>query len=111
MVADYLVDFVDFYMGEVPTILKTYGKLSPEKRMEKWLLRKAFEPLDLLPPEVLWRRKEAFSDGCSSVEKSWHEIIQERVESELSDEDFKKMASCYSPRPISCLLYTSAAAA
>ena len=34
----------------------------------------------LLPNEVLWRTKEAFSDGVSSHSKSWYEIITERVE-------------------------------
>jgi asparagine synthase (glutamine-hydrolysing) len=32
-----------------------------------------------LPRDVLWRRKEAFSDGVSSKEKSWYQEIQERV--------------------------------
>jgi len=47
---------------------------------EKWLLRMAFSRTGLLPDEVLWRRKEAFSDGVSSKEKSWFEEIKERVE-------------------------------
>ena len=50
------------------------------KQVEKWILRKAFEGTQLLPNEVLWRQKEAFSDGVSSKEKSWFEEIQERVE-------------------------------
>ena len=45
---------------------------------EKYLLRRAFEGLKLLPEEVLWRRKEAFSDGVSG-EKSWYEITQEKA--------------------------------
>lgn len=48
---------------------------------EKYFIRKAielFEP-DLLPKEVLWRTKEAFSDGVSSIEKSWYEIIQDNL--------------------------------
>ena len=49
-------------------------------QVEKWILRKAFEGTGLLPNEVLWRQKEAFSDGVSSQEKSWFEEIQERVE-------------------------------
>jgi asparagine synthase (glutamine-hydrolysing) len=49
-------------------------------QVEKWILRKAFERTNLLPNEVLWRQKEAFSDGVSSQEKSWFEEIQERVE-------------------------------
>jgi asparagine synthase (glutamine-hydrolysing) len=43
--------------------------------MEKWWLRKAFDGLGLLPDEVLWRKKEAFSDGISTEEKSWFKII------------------------------------
>jgi asparagine synthase (glutamine-hydrolysing) len=46
---------------------------------EKWLLRKAFDNGETLPPEVLWRRKEAFSDGVSGTEKSWFQNIQEMV--------------------------------
>ena len=46
---------------------------------EKYFIRKAIELYDseLLPSEVLWRTKEAFSDGVSSKNKSWFEIIQE----------------------------------
>lgn len=46
---------------------------------EKWLLRKAFEDDNLLPTEVLWRRKEAFSDGVSGPQKGWYEEVQDRV--------------------------------
>jgi asparagine synthase (glutamine-hydrolysing) len=50
-------------------------------KMEKWLLRRSIEAIDpeLLPREVLWRTKEAFSDGVSSHSKSWYEIITEKV--------------------------------
>lgn len=46
-------------------------------RPEKLLLRSAFHSLmpDLLPRSVLWRGKEAFSDGVSGSGKSWYEII------------------------------------
>jgi asparagine synthase (glutamine-hydrolysing) len=55
--------------------------------MEKYLLRRSFdftifknyENKALLPNEVLWRKKEAFSDGVSSKKKSLFEIIQENV--------------------------------
>jgi len=43
---------------------------------EKCLLRRAFEKTGLLPYDVLWRQKEAFSDGVSGPEKSWYEITQ-----------------------------------
>lgn len=45
--------------------------------IEKYLLRSSFEDENLLPKEVLWRRKEAFSDGVSSNKRSWYTIIQE----------------------------------
>jgi len=41
-------------------------------RIEKFVLRHAFDN-GLLPEKVLWRRKEAFSDGISRAEKSWFE--------------------------------------
>ena len=37
---------------------------------------------NLLPKQVLWRTKEAFSDGVSKQTKSWFEIIQDHVKKE-----------------------------
>jgi len=50
----------------------------------------------LLPNEVLFRKKEAFSDGVSSQEKSWFTIIQEHLETQISDEEFKTQQEKYS---------------
>ena len=75
-------DFVKFYMSIDPK-LKNYNN-----KIEKELLRKAFENDNFLPEDVLWRRKEAFSDGCSSNERSWHNIIKEHVDNIISDNDF-----------------------
>lgn len=53
---------------------------------EKWLLRTSFDTLDpitmqpYLPKEILWRTKEAFSDGVSSNNRSWFEIIQQHLD-------------------------------
>lgn len=47
---------------------------------EKWILRRAFDDGVTLPHDVLWRRKEAFSDGVSSTEKSWSQVIGEYAE-------------------------------
>lgn len=58
----------------VPTKLRRPG----QGRIEKNLLREAFDN-GLLPDSVLWRKKEAFSDGVSTQEKSWFQEIQERV--------------------------------
>jgi asparagine synthase (glutamine-hydrolysing) len=48
--------------------------------VEKEILRRAFDDGASLPASVLWRRKEAFSDGVSSPEKAWFREIQERVD-------------------------------
>ena len=50
-----------------------------EKGMEKKLLRDSFQ--DFLPTEVLYRTKEAFSDGVSGIERSWFEIIADKLKS------------------------------
>lgn len=53
---------------------------------EKKILRDAFSHLNLLPEDILWRRKEAFSDGVSSGEKSWYQVIHDYCDS-LGDQD------------------------
>ena len=75
-----------------PEVIEAYWNLPSNcrhpkyKGIEKWWLRKAFDGMDLLPDEVLWRKKEAFSDGVSSKEKSWYEIIQEDCEKNITNE-------------------------
>jgi asparagine synthase (glutamine-hydrolysing) len=59
---------------------------------EKWILRKAFESTGLLPDAVLWRKKEAFSDGVSGKTKSWYQICQEHALEQVG-EDWKEKAS------------------
>jgi asparagine synthase (glutamine-hydrolysing) len=68
-----------------PTFINSYWSIPGEwrdpkyKGIEKWWLRSAFQNSNILPQEVLWRKKEAFSDGVSSKEKSWFQIIQEHI--------------------------------
>lgn len=75
-------NFVDTYLSVQPELR------IPKDGMEKWLLRSSFE--GYLPKEVLYRSKEAFSDGVSSKEKSWFQIIQEDLEEKISDQSFKE---------------------
>jgi asparagine synthase (glutamine-hydrolysing) len=81
--------FLDKQFVAVARSLPTELRRPMKERCEKWVLRTAFEDEGLLPPEVLWRRKEAFSDGVSSTEKSWYQEIQERIESKglVKDDD------------------------
>jgi asparagine synthase (glutamine-hydrolysing) len=57
------------------------------KRIEKGVLRDAFKGDALLPEEVLYRRKEAFSDGVSGPDRAWYEEIKERLEGGVSEEE------------------------
>lgn len=82
--------FVDYVMS-IPAKYKMFGG----DIMEKKILREAFENDNLLPKDVLWRKKEAFSDGVSSNEKSWFTIIQEHLEETITDEEFNKQSSKY----------------
>jgi asparagine synthase (glutamine-hydrolysing) len=60
---------------------------------EKYLLRTAFSPeylptfdkRALLPDEILWRRKEAFSDGVTGTARSLYKILQEHAEKHIDD--------------------------
>jgi asparagine synthase (glutamine-hydrolysing) len=80
------------------SFVQYYLSINPDYRFhkrnnvcEKYLLRKAFDRKigfkyncslilnDVLPQEVLWRKKEAFSDGVSKKSRSLYEIIQEHV--------------------------------
>ena len=69
----------------IPPALRFHGK---EGNCEKYLLRKAFADSDLLPNKVLWRTKEAFSDGVSKVSRSWFTIIQEYALEKIKDMGF-----------------------
>lgn len=86
----------------LPTRFRRPGATNPETGgepiCEKWILRKAFEGSGLLPNAVLWRRKEAFSDGVSGKVKSWYEEIQERV-AELVPSDWREKAAVMTHLP------------
>jgi asparagine synthase (glutamine-hydrolysing) len=69
------------------------------RQVEKWILRRAFDDGVTLPSKVLWRKKEAFSDGVSSQEKSWYEEIQERVLPYMPEDWYEKAQRQYQHLP------------
>ena len=62
--------------------------ICPLYKAEKYLFRKAFDSTELLPKDILWRTKEAFSDGVSSKEDSWHNIIKNNVDNLIEINNF-----------------------
>ena len=75
------VPFLDKEFMDVAMRINPQDKMINGERMEKWVLRKAFE--DMLPASVAWRQKEQFSDG---VGYSWIDTLKEMVAKEISDE-------------------------
>ena len=78
------VPFLDKEFMDVAMQINPQDKMINGERMEKWVLRKAFE--DMLPESVAWRQKEQFSDG---VGYSWIDTLKEVVDREVSDEQLK----------------------
>ncbi|MFS4493765.1 asparagine synthase B [Maribacter sp. 2308TA10-17] len=78
------VPFLDKEFMDVAMRINPKDKMINGERMEKWVVRKAFE--DMLPESVAWRQKEQFSDG---VGYSWIDTLKEVVDAEVSDEQLK----------------------
>ena len=78
------VPFLDKEFMDVAMRINPQDKMINGERMEKWVVRKAFE--DMLPESVVWRQKEQFSDG---VGYSWIDTLKEVVDREVSDEQMK----------------------
>ena len=74
------VPFLDKEFIDVAMRINQKDKMLNGERMEKWLIRKAFE--DMLPESVAWRQKEQFSDG---VGYSWIDTLKDIVEQEVTD--------------------------
>ncbi|WP_224483361.1 asparagine synthase B [Robertkochia aurantiaca] len=75
------VPFLDKEFMDVAMRINPEDKMINGERMEKWVIRKAFE--SYLPESVAWRQKEQFSDG---VGYSWIDTLKEMVEEKVSDE-------------------------
>lgn len=76
---------------------------NPRGGIEKYHLRKALDTTfpDLLPHEVMWRQKEAFSDGVSCLKKkSWVDELKAYADSIITDAEFEEERRLYSPMPM-----------
>lgn len=77
------VDMVDLSM-KIPPELKI--REHEGAKIEKWILRKAFEDTDYLPNEILWRYKVQYTQGAGC------ESLGERLaEKEMSHEEFERI--------------------
>lgn len=77
------IEFTHHYLGTDPKLRQ------PQDGVEKHLLRSSLAKSGLLPDSILWRHKEAFSDGVASVKKSLFTIIAEIIQDRYKDEPTK----------------------
>ena len=88
------VPFLDKEFIEVAMNMNPKDKMINKDRIEKWVIRKAFE--EYLPDEVLWRQKEQFSDG---VGYSWIDSLKDLVAKEITDEQMESASKKYPINP------------
>ncbi|WP_022932788.1 asparagine synthase B [Treponema bryantii] len=97
-------DFIDIAMGLNPSDKMSIKVTEPveqcgfdklnHQRIEKWILRKAFE--DLLPESIAWRQKEQFSDG---VGYNWIDTLKKMTEEKVSDAEFARRENRFPVNP------------
>lgn len=75
------VPFLDKDFMDVAMRLNPEDKRPKEGRIEKWVLRKAFE--EMLPESIAWRQKEQFSDG---VGYSWIDTLKDITSKAVTDD-------------------------
>jgi len=75
------VPFLDKEFLDVAMRLNPAEKMARNGRIEKWVLRKAFEKY--LPENIVWRQKEQFSDG---VGYGWIDTLKKIASDQVSDE-------------------------
>lgn len=89
------VPFLDKEFLDVAMRLNPKDKMAGSNgKMEKWILRKAFETY--LPESVAWRQKEQFSDG---VGYNWIDTLRAMTTEMVSDEQMAKVNETYPINP------------
>lgn len=88
------VPFLDKEFMDIAMRLNPKDKMAKDGKMEKWILRKAFE--DYLPEDIVWRQKEQFSDG---VGYSWIDTLKQIANEKVSDEALAHAAEKFPINP------------
>ena len=88
------VPFLDKEFMDVAMRLNPKDKMSADGKMEKWILRKAFE--EYIPESVAWRQKEQFSDG---VGYSWIDTLKDIANTEITDDMMERSSFRFAINP------------
>lgn len=87
-------EFIDIAMSLNPSDKMNIRLSNGKQRIEKWILRKAFE--DMLPEDICWRQKEQFSDG---VGYNWIDTLKKMTEEKVSDAEFARRENRFPVNP------------
>lgn len=88
------VPFLDVEFLDVAMRMDARSKMAGGGRIEKAILREAFE--GYLPDSILWRQKEQFSDG---VGYGWIDGLKAHAQAQISDRVFAAAASRFPVNP------------
>jgi asparagine synthase (glutamine-hydrolysing) len=88
------VPFLDREFLDVAMSMDATAKMVSPGRMEKAIVREAFE--GSLPPAILWRQKEQFSDG---VGYGWIDGLKAHAASQVTDKDLSRAAARFPINP------------
>ena len=83
------LEFVRYYLS-----INSEFRKPTKEHMEKSLLRESL--VGYLPESVLFRQKEAFSDGTTPIEDAWHTTGKKNADAKFTDEEFNKLSQKYS---------------
>jgi asparagine synthase (glutamine-hydrolysing) len=79
------VAMIDLSM-KIPPELKIRESEKVGDKIEKWILRKAFEDTSYLPDEILWRCKVQYTQGAGC-----EDLGEKLAESEVSEDEFQRI--------------------
>jgi asparagine synthase (glutamine-hydrolysing) len=88
------VPFLDLEFLDVAMSMDAEHKRAAQGRMEKAVLREAFT--GALPPAILWRQKEQFSDG---VGYGWIDSLKAHAARTIGDDELAQAAEHYPINP------------
>lgn len=82
------VPFLDLEMIKLAQEVPAEFKLPNDPPMEKWILRQAFE--DLLPADILWRKKQQFDEGSGTVD-----LLDQALKGVMNEKEASERQAAY----------------
>jgi len=85
--------FSDQSLVDLTFMIDPKLRMTSTHGIEKWLFRESMK--GFIPEVVRMRKKVALSDGCSSKDNSWYQIIQDKLETVYTSKDLENAQTKY----------------